>query len=65
MTPQFLHVPDEIEHLLDDNEDMAKLYLTREWLQNQQFEAHLNVITSHNLSNTASAFLKSVLTETW
>ncbi|GER45932.1 magnesium transporter MRS2 [Striga asiatica] len=33
-------VRDEIEHLLDDNEDMAQLYLTRKWIQqNQQFEA--------------------------
>ncbi|KAJ1386114.1 putative magnesium transporter MRS2-4 [Sesbania bispinosa] len=45
-------VRDEIEHLLDDNEDMAQLYLTRKWLQNQQFEAHLGTTTSNNLSNT-------------
>ncbi|XP_020598098.1 putative magnesium transporter MRS2-G, partial [Phalaenopsis equestris] len=32
-------VRDEIEHLLDDNEDMAQLYLTRKQIQNQQFEA--------------------------
>ncbi|GMP50118.1 hypothetical protein CsSME_00016860 [Camellia sinensis var. sinensis] len=32
-------VRDEIEHLLDDNEDMAHLYLTRKWIQSQQFEA--------------------------
>ncbi|XP_075520686.1 magnesium transporter MRS2-4-like [Primulina tabacum] len=32
-------VRDEIEHLLDDNEDMAQLYLTRKWTQNQQSEA--------------------------
>ncbi|KAJ8513691.1 hypothetical protein OPV22_004125 [Ensete ventricosum] len=32
-------VRDEIEHLLDDNEDMAHLYLTRKQIQNQQFEA--------------------------
>ncbi|XP_059313568.1 magnesium transporter MRS2-4 [Lycium ferocissimum] len=31
-------VRDEIEHLLDDNEDMAQLYLTRKWIQNQQTE---------------------------
>lgn len=30
---------DEIEHLLDDNEDMAQLYLTRKWIQNQQAES--------------------------
>ncbi|CAL0329912.1 unnamed protein product [Lupinus luteus] len=33
-------VRDEIEHLLDDSEDMRQLYLTRKGLQNQQFEAH-------------------------
>ncbi|KAL5992924.1 hypothetical protein ACLOJK_013843 [Asimina triloba] len=32
-------VRDEIEHLLDDNEDMAHLYLTRKQIQYQQFEA--------------------------
>ncbi|KAJ6840782.1 putative magnesium transporter MRS2-G [Iris pallida] len=32
-------VRDEIEHLLDDNEDMAHLYLTRRQIQNQQVEA--------------------------
>ncbi|CAA7036065.1 unnamed protein product [Microthlaspi erraticum] len=29
-------VRDEIEHLLDDNKDMADLYLTRKWIQSQQ-----------------------------
>jgi magnesium transporter len=43
-------VRDEIEHLLDDNEDMAQLYLTRKWLQNQQVEAHLAATTPNNLS---------------
>ncbi|KAG5000036.1 hypothetical protein JHK82_021199 [Glycine max] len=47
-------VRDEIEHLLDDNEDMAQLYLTRKWLQNQQFEeAHLGATTSNNFPNTS------------
>ncbi|KAK4424401.1 Magnesium transporter MRS2-4 [Sesamum alatum] len=32
-------VRDEIEHLLDDNEDMGQLYLTRKWIQNQQSES--------------------------
>lgn len=32
-------VRDEIEHLLDDNEDMGDLYLTRKWIQSQQCEA--------------------------
>lgn len=35
-------VRDEIEHLLDDNEDMAHLYLTRKLIQYQQSEALLN-----------------------
>lgn len=48
-----LQVRDEIEHLLDDNEDMAQLYLTRKWLQNQQFEANLGATTSYNLPNNA------------
>ncbi|MED6219051.1 Magnesium transporter MRS2-4 [Stylosanthes scabra] len=43
-------VRDEIEHLLDDNEDMAQLYLTRKWLQNQQLDAHVLPTTSNNLS---------------
>ncbi|CAH9116898.1 unnamed protein product [Cuscuta epithymum] len=34
-------VRDEIEHLLDDNEDMAQLYLSRKSIQNQQSEAML------------------------
>ncbi|CAJ1938329.1 unnamed protein product [Sphenostylis stenocarpa] len=47
-------VRDEIEHLLDDNEDMAQLYLTRKWLLNQQFdEAQLGATTSNNLPNSA------------
>ncbi|KAL1203198.1 Magnesium transporter MRS2-6 [Cardamine amara subsp. amara] len=29
-------VRDEIEHLLDDKEDMANLYLTRKWIKNQK-----------------------------
>ncbi|GLJ12196.1 hypothetical protein SUGI_0186450 [Cryptomeria japonica] len=32
-------VRDELEHLLDNDEDMADLYLTRKYLQNQQLEA--------------------------
>jgi len=51
-------VRDEIEHLLDDNEDMAQLYLTRKWIQNQQYEVllgaaphlrHVNSIKSGSL----------------
>ncbi|VVB06208.1 unnamed protein product [Arabis nemorensis] len=51
-------VRDELEHLLDDNEDMADLYLTRKWIQNQQTEAILAgtasnsiVALPHNTSN--------------
>ncbi|CAN6905262.1 hypothetical protein Bca4012_095646 [Brassica carinata] len=48
-------VRDELEHLLDDNEDMADLYLTRKWNQNQQAEALLegtvSVAPPHNSSN--------------
>ncbi|XLR19492.1 hypothetical protein S83_047404, partial [Arachis hypogaea] len=45
-------VRDEIEHLLDDNEDMAQLYLTRKWLQNQKLDAHVGATTLNNLFNT-------------
>ena len=43
---------DEIEHLLDDNEDMADLYLTRKWMQNQQNEALLGAAVSNSLITT-------------
>ncbi|XVE93259.1 hypothetical protein REPUB_Repub01dG0175000 [Reevesia pubescens] len=43
-------VRDEIEHLLDDNEDMAHLYLTRKWIQNQQSEALLGAAVSNSIS---------------
>lgn len=42
-------VRDEIEHLLDDNEDMAQLYLTRKWIQNQQAEAQLTAPSSNSI----------------
>lgn len=42
-------VRDEIEHLLDDNEDMAHLYLTRKWFQNQQSEALLAATASNSI----------------
>ncbi|EEF31700.1 magnesium transporter MRS2-4 [Ricinus communis] len=42
-------VRDEIEHLLDDNEDMADLYLTRKWIQNQQSEALLGAAASNSI----------------
>ncbi|OIW17924.1 hypothetical protein TanjilG_17760 [Lupinus angustifolius] len=45
-------VRDEIEHLLDGNEDMSQLYLTRKGLQNHQFEAHStkseSLVTKHD-----------------
>lgn len=46
-------VRDEIEHLLDDNEDMAQLYLTRKWIQNQQAETLLGTTVSNSLVPTA------------
>ncbi|XP_043713743.1 magnesium transporter MRS2-4-like [Telopea speciosissima] len=46
-------VRDEIEHLLDDNEDMAQLYLTRKWIQNQQYEAMMAVTASNNVVTLA------------
>ncbi|CAN8254241.1 unnamed protein product [Cochlearia groenlandica] len=42
-------VRDELEHLLDDNEDMADLYLTRKWIQNQQSEAILEGTASNSI----------------
>ncbi|XP_062093878.1 magnesium transporter MRS2-4-like [Humulus lupulus] len=47
-------VRDEIEHLLDDNEDMAHLYLTRKWIQNQQFEAFLGGSGSNSINTIAT-----------
>ncbi|KAI4296215.1 hypothetical protein L6164_036191 [Bauhinia variegata] len=47
-------VRDEIEHLLDDNEDMAELYLTRKWLQIQQSVALSGAVTSNSMPNTAA-----------
>ncbi|KAJ7946595.1 Magnesium transporter MRS2-like protein [Quillaja saponaria] len=46
-------VRDEIEHLLDDNEDMAQLYLTRKWIQNQQPDALLGATASNSFTKTA------------
>ncbi|KAK4271192.1 hypothetical protein QN277_019920 [Acacia crassicarpa] len=40
-------VRDEIEHLLDDNHDMAQLHLTRKWLQNLQSEVNLGAMASN------------------
>ncbi|KAF3444446.1 hypothetical protein FNV43_RR14138 [Rhamnella rubrinervis] len=44
-------VRDEIEHLLDDNEDMAHLYLTRKQIQIQQSEVLLGVSASNSISS--------------
>ncbi|XP_048491896.1 magnesium transporter MRS2-4 isoform X2 [Beta vulgaris subsp. vulgaris] len=48
-------VRDEIEHLLDDNEDMAHLYLTRKLIQYQQSEALLNSAASNSIVATPHA----------
>ncbi|OVA12300.1 Mg2+ transporter protein [Macleaya cordata] len=42
-------VRDELEHLLDDNEDMAHLYLTRKLIQNQQSEAFMGTLNSNSI----------------
>ncbi|CAN7047745.1 hypothetical protein Bca4012_073708 [Brassica carinata] len=56
-------VRDEIEHLLDDNEDMADLYLTRKWIQqNQQSEAELGETASNLLSRATSNRSSSMVT---
>ncbi|XP_052192851.1 magnesium transporter MRS2-4-like [Diospyros lotus] len=47
-------VRDEIEHLLDYNEDMAHLYLTRKWIQSQQSEGLLGGSASNNMASTGS-----------
>lgn len=52
-------VRDEIEHLLDDNEDMAHLYLTRKWIQNQQSEALLGASGSNSI-NTITPHLPRI-----
>ncbi|KAJ8755679.1 hypothetical protein K2173_022274 [Erythroxylum novogranatense] len=46
-------VRDEIEHLLDDNEDMADLYLTRKWIQIQQSDALLASASSNSIVPSA------------
>jgi len=54
-------VRDEIEHLLDDNEDMEHLYLTRKQVQNQQVETIMSSATSNSIvpAGTAVARLNS------
>lgn len=44
-------VRDEIEHLLDDNEDMEHLYLTRKCIQNEQAEALMAAGASNIIIN--------------
>ncbi|KAF5781736.1 putative magnesium transporter MRS2 [Helianthus annuus] len=44
-------VRDELEHLLDDDEDMTQLYLTRKWLQNQQSEGLAGGVGSISFNN--------------
>lgn len=46
-------VRDELEHLLDDDEDMTQLYLTRKWLQNQQNEGLSGGVGSISFTNGA------------
>ncbi|KAJ0984286.1 hypothetical protein J5N97_002642 [Dioscorea zingiberensis] len=46
-------VRDEIEHLLDDNEDMAHLYLTRKQIQFQQLEALMASGVSNSIAIAA------------
>ncbi|XP_068314421.1 magnesium transporter MRS2-4-like [Pyrus communis] len=58
---------DEIENLLDDNEDMAHLYLTRKWKQNQQPEDLLgrsasNRIPASHLRRLGSTRSRSLVT---
>ncbi|CAN1143411.1 Magnesium transporter MRS2-4 [Linum perenne] len=46
-------VRDELEHLLDDNEDMGDLYLTRKWIQSQQSEALFGSFASNSITHAA------------
>ncbi|KAG6740148.1 hypothetical protein POTOM_057786 [Populus tomentosa] len=45
-----IFVRDEIEHLLDDNEDMADLYLARKWIQNQQSDSLVGAAASGSIT---------------
>ncbi|XP_021690085.2 magnesium transporter MRS2-4-like [Hevea brasiliensis] len=53
-------VRDEIEHLLDDNEDMANLYLTRKLIRNEQSEALLGATASNSIATAASVVAGSI-----
>jgi magnesium transporter len=46
----YYQVRDEIEHLLDDNEDMADLYSTRKWIQNQQSDSLVGAAASGSIT---------------
>ncbi|CAM0956307.1 unnamed protein product [Alopecurus aequalis] len=48
-------VRDEIEHLLDDNEDMAHLYLTRKQAQNQTVEAIMTSAASNSIVSAGAS----------
>ncbi|XP_023635624.1 magnesium transporter MRS2-6, mitochondrial isoform X2 [Capsella rubella] len=57
-------VRDEIEHFLDDKEDMADLCLTRKWIQNQHAEAASNsVVAPSNLQRLTSNKSSGMLTD--
>lgn len=64
-------VRDEIEHLLDDNEDMAHLYLTRKLIQLQQSEGLLNSASNavlpapHHLQRMSSYKSGSLVTSNY
>ncbi|GAB2283551.1 Magnesium transporter MRS2-4 [Dionaea muscipula] len=65
-------VRNEIEHLLDDNEDMAHLYLTRRMIQYQQSELLLGTASSstiihvpHYLSRASSYKSGSLVTSNY
>ncbi|CAK9168267.1 unnamed protein product [Ilex paraguariensis] len=45
----------EIEHLLNDNEDLARLHLTRRWIHNQQSEALFGATSTHHLRRLGSS----------
>ncbi|EPS61452.1 hypothetical protein M569_13344, partial [Genlisea aurea] len=47
-------VRDEIEHLLDDNDDMAQLYVTRKWIQQNQLAEAAATATTTTTSNSVT-----------
>ncbi|KAJ6958701.1 hypothetical protein NC653_040374 [Populus alba x Populus x berolinensis] len=46
----YYQVRDEIEHLLDDNEDIAYLYSPRKWIQNQQSDSLVEAAASGSIT---------------